>query len=179
MVNHPHHCRTIIEADWPAILRIQSEVYYDFTPEPEAVMRSKAIRGPDTSLVAVDRESNVVAYCLAHPYPADQTAVLGTADPSPLTPIDNLYVHDLGVQKASAGRGVAPGLFNQLTSVARLEGYRTMSLVAVQHAARFWTKLGFTPSARATINDSYTGDATFMTRAIEPTQPFTDRCNDF
>ncbi len=166
MSKHLYHCRTIIEADWPAILRIQSEVYYEFTPESEAVMRSKANCGPAMSFVAVDRESDVVGYCLAHPYPADRAAVLGTSDSLPLTPTDNLYIHDLAVEKASAGLGVAQLCFNQLTSVARRHGYRTMSLVAVQQAASFWTKMGFTPSTLASINDSYTGDATFMTREI-------------
>ncbi|GAA4451526.1 GNAT family N-acetyltransferase [Novipirellula rosea] len=166
MTKHPHHCRTIIEADWPAILRIQSEVYYEFTPESEAVMRSKAIRGPGTSFVAVDQESEVIAYLLAHPYPPNRTAVLGTAEPSSSISTDNLFVHDLAVQKASAGRGVAQALFSQLTKVACTEGFRSMSLVAVQQAASFWTKMGFIPSKQATINDSYTGDATFMSRDL-------------
>ncbi len=166
MSNHSPHCRTIVETDWPAILRIQSEVYYEFTPESEAVMRSKATRGPATSFVALDQDANVIAYCLAHPYPPNRTAVLGIADSLPLTPTENLFIHDLAVQKASARCGVAQALFNHLTSVAQSDGYRTMSLVAVQQAASFWTRMGFTLSTLGSINDSYTGDATFMTRDL-------------
>lgn len=161
-----HHCRTIIEADWPEILRIQSEVYYDFSPESEAVMRSKATRGLKTCFVALDHKPAIVAYCLAYPYAADRTASLGIVDASPITPTDNLFVHNLAVQKASAGRGVAQALFSQLTTIAREQGYRTMSLVAVQQAASFWTKMGFTPSSRATVDGSYTGNATFMMRKL-------------
>lgn len=164
--HHPPHCRTIIEADWPAILRIQSEVYYEFNPESEAVMRSKAERGRGTCFVALDQNSAVVAYCLAYPYPADRTAALGVVDASPLTPTDNLFVHDLAVQKASAGRGVAQALFGHLATVAGRGGYRTMSLVAVQQAASFWAKMGFIPCTRAALNDSFTGDATFMVRVL-------------
>ncbi len=160
------HCRHIIESDWPTILRIQSEVYYEFAPESEAVMRSKAARGPRTSFVAVDKQFAIVAYCLAHPYPPNRVAVLGTTDLCELEPTSNLYLHDLAVEKASAGRGVAMSLFDQLVDIAQSTGYRTMSLVAVQQAAGFWTKLGFTPSTHATINDSYTGEATFMTRSL-------------
>ena len=167
MTKPTFYCREIEQADWPTILRIQSEVYYAFTPESEAVMRSKATHGPLTSFVAVDQNAAIVAYCLAHPYPANRAAVLGRDDPLPMTPTDNLYVHDLAVQKASAGRGVAHTLFNHLASTARLKGYRTMSLVAVQQAASFWRKLGFIPAAQSTINDSYTGAATFMTKAID------------
>lgn len=166
MAKQAYHCRTIIEADWPAILRIQSEVYYEFHPESEAVMRSKANRGAATCYVALAYNSAVVAYCLAYPYPADQTASLGTVDASPPTATDNLFVHDLAVQKASAGRGVAQALLSHLTTIARSEGYRTMSLVAVQQASNFWMKMGFTPSTRATVNDSYTGKATFMIRDL-------------
>lgn len=160
------HCRDIIESDWPAILRIQSEVYYEFAPESEAVMRSKATCGPRTSFVAVDEQHAIVAYCLAHPYPPNQVAVIGTADSSELEPTNNLYLHDLAVEKASAGRGVAQTLFAHLTTIAQSSGYQTISLVAVQQAAGFWTKMGFNPSTHATINDSYTGDATFMTRRL-------------
>ena len=159
-------CRNIIESDWPTILRIQSEVYYDFAPESEAVMRSKAIRGPGTCIVAVDQQHEIVAYCLAHPYPPDRAAVLGTADAGDLEPSDNLYLHDLAVQKASTGRGVAQALFNHLTTVAQARGYQTMTLVAVQQAADFWKKMGFASSTQATINNSYTGDATFMIKSI-------------
>ncbi len=161
------HCREIVEADWPAVLRIQSEVYYEFAPESEVVMRSKSACGPSTSFVAVDQNLAVVAYCLAHPYPLNRIAVLGATDLSALPPTDNIFVHDLAVQKATVGRGVAQALFNHLTSVARSLGYRSMSLVAVQQAASFWTKMGFTPSMQATINESYTADATFMTKIIE------------
>ncbi len=156
-------CRAIVESDWPTILRIQSEVYYEFAPESEAVLRTKVTRGPRTSFVAVDLQLAVVAYCLAHPYPPNQVAILGVTDAGNVEPTNNLYVHDLAVEKASAGRGVAQALFDHLSSVARSSGYRTMSLVAVQRAAGFWTKLGFTRSTHAAIHDSYTGDATFMT----------------
>jgi predicted N-acetyltransferase YhbS len=162
----PFHCRDIIDSDWRAILRIQREVYYEITPESEAVMRSKAVHGLHTSFVAVDQRFAVIAYCLAHPYPSNQVAVLGTADASEPEPTNNLYLHDLAVQNASAGRGVAQILFDHLTSVARLTGYRTMSLVAVQQAAGFWTKMGFRPSKIGKINGSYTGNATFMTRRL-------------
>ncbi len=163
---HTYHYRAIIEGDWPTILRIQSEVYYDFSPESEAVMRSKANRGYATSLVALDHNSAVVAYCLAYPYAADRIAALGAVDASPITPSDNLFVHDLAVQKASAGRGVAQAMFGHLLTIARGAGYRTLSLVAVQQAASFWTKMGFTTSTQATINDSYTGAASFMIRDL-------------
>lgn len=160
------HCRGIIESDWSTILRIQREVYYEFTPESEAVMRSKATRGPRTCFVAIDEQFAIVAYCLAHPYPPNQVAVLGTADSIALEPTNNLYLHDLAVQKVSTGRGIAQLLFDHLTAVAKLSGYQTMSLVAVQQAAGFWKKLGFTSSTQATISKSYTGNAIFMTRAV-------------
>ncbi|QDV24981.1 GNAT family N-acetyltransferase [Aureliella helgolandensis] len=162
MTEPPYSCRAIIEADWPSILRIQSEVYYDFAPEPESVMRSKALQSPATCFVATGTAAEVIAYCLAHPYPANRTAQLGTADTDPINPTDNLFVHDLAVQKASEGCGVARALFTQLSSAAQADGYRTMTLVAVQGATDFWSKMGFTPSANATIHESYTGNAIFM-----------------
>ncbi len=166
MIDPKFQCRVIFEEDWAAILQIQSEVYYEFAPESETVMRSKVTRGPTTSFVAVDQYSAIIAYCLAHPYQANRTPVLGTLDNSVSMPTDNLFLHDLAVKQTSSGRGVAKSLFNHLLIVAKSEGYRSMSLVAVQQAASFWTKIGFLPSTRVTINNSYTGDATFMTRSL-------------
>ena len=160
------NCRDILESDWPTILRIQSEVYYAFTPESETVMRSKATQGTHTSFVAVDQEFCIIAYCLAHPYPPHRVAALGSTDSSGYESTDNLYLHDLAVQKASAGCGVARTMFDHLTSVAQSMGYRTMSLVAVQQAAGFWSRMGFTPCQHATINNSYNGVATFMSRHL-------------
>ncbi len=157
------HCRNIHESDWPTILRIQSEVYYAFTPESEVVMRSKATCGPRTSFVAVDQQLAVVAYCLAHPYLPNQVAVLGSADLSDVEPTDNLYLHDLSVRKVSSGCGVAQKMFDHLITIAQSSGYRKMSLVAVQQAAGLWTRMGFTPANNVTINDSYNGEATFLT----------------
>ncbi|TWU46964.1 GNAT family N-acetyltransferase [Rubripirellula reticaptiva] len=160
------HCREIIEADWPSILCIQSEVYYDFAPESEAVMRSKVDRGRFTSFVAVNRCTAVVGYCLAHPFPRNRTAVLGELDISPVERTTNLFLHDLAVQEASAGCGVARAMFNHLTGIALSMGYQTMSLVAVQKAAGYWTKMGFAGSAEAAINQSYKGTGAFMTKSL-------------
>lgn len=174
----PHHYRTIVEADWPAIMRIQSEVYHEFHPESEAVMRSKASHSLTTSFVAIqvsDDEATdtltgvterVVAYCLAHPYPSNRVAVLGTVYSASAADTDNLYVHDLAVQSVSSGRGIAQTLLQHVTAVGKSSGYRRMSLVAVQDAAAFWVKMGFTPSSDVCVDKSYAAAATFMTREL-------------
>ncbi|TWU09845.1 GNAT family N-acetyltransferase [Allorhodopirellula heiligendammensis] len=163
---HLHHCREIIETDWGAIMRIQSEVYYEFAPESEVVMRSKLTQSPATCFVATGSNNLVHAYCLAHPYPPDRVAVLGRVNSERWAPSANLYVHDLAVQQGSTGRGVAQALFHHLTSVALAHGYRTMSLVAVQQAAGFWERMGFLSSTAVTIDESYASGAIFMTRQL-------------
>jgi len=41
-----------------------------------------------------------------------------------------------------------------------------MSLVAIQQASGFWSKMGFTRRDDAAIDNSYAADATFMVRDI-------------
>lgn len=178
MTTSPQQYRTIVDADWPAIMRIQSEVYHEFHPETEAVMRSKTSHSLATSFVAIDVDiegatdtvtggtERVVAYCLAHPYPSNRVAVLGTVYSASAVDTENLYLHDLAVQRASAGRGIAQTLLNHVIAVAKSSGYRTMSLVAVQDAAGFWGKMGFTPSSEVCVDESYAIAATFMTRQL-------------
>lgn len=179
MTRPQRHYRAIIEADWPAIMRIQAEVYHEFDPESEAVMRSKASHSLTTSFVAIDVANaevtdnmitgcteRVVAYCLAHPYPSRRVAVLGTAYSASTADSDNLYLHDLAVERASSGRGIAQTLLHHVTAVAKSSGYRTMSLVAVQDAEGFWLKMGFTPSSNVCVDESYAAAATFMTREL-------------
>lgn len=178
MTTRQYQYRTIIDADWPAIMRIQSEVYHEFPPETEIVMRSKASHSPATSIVAIDvvkggatdtvtsGTESVVAYCLAHPYPRNRVAVLGTVCSESTIDTDNLYLHDLAVQRSSAGCGIAQRLLSHVMTVAKSRGCRTMSLVAVQDAAGFWMKMGFAPSNEVCIDESYAATATFMTRKI-------------
>lgn len=178
MTASSHRYRAIVDADWAAIMRIQSEVYHEFHPESEAVMRSKASHSLTTSFVAIDvvedgatdtfsgGAERVVAYCLAHPYPSNRVAVLGTVYSESAADTDNLYLHDLAVQRASSGRGIAQSLLHHVTAVAKSSGYRTISLVAVQNAAGFWVKMGFTPSSDVCVDESYAAAATFMTREL-------------
>ncbi len=166
------HYRTIIESEWQSILRIQAEVYYAIVPESESVMRSKANCSPETCSVAADSDERVLGYCLAYPYPLDQIPSLGvqlargTNIPAPATSTANLFLHDLAVDKSSGGRGIAQSLFQQVTVAARTLGYTTMSLVAIQQASGFWSKLGFTPVYNTRVDSSYATDAQFMSRNL-------------
>ncbi len=158
-----HQIRSIIESDWPAILRIQSEAYYAIVPESESVMRSKAMVSPATCLVATDSDDRVLAYLLAYPYPDDRILPLGTIYLSSRVESDNLFLHDLAVARSASGRGIAKSLVKQVICAAQPLGYQTMSLVAIQDANCFWSKMGFFPTDDIPIDSTYAVGAQLMT----------------
>ncbi len=162
----------MIESDWHSILRIQAEVYYAIVPESEFVMRSKANCLPETCFVASDSDEQVLGYCLAYPYLPGQTPALGVQlargkNPhSQATSTANLFLHDLAVDKSAGGRGIAQSLFQHVTVAARSLGFSSMSLVAIQQASGFWSKLGFSPVYNTPMDSSYATDAQFMSRNL-------------
>lgn len=93
--------------------------------------------------VAINESGQVVAYVIAHPsnegrddYEFGGHAVRGDED--------CLYIHDLCVDPAARGRGLANSLFERMVVHARAQGYKNIIGIAVQGAAPFWQKLGFT-----------------------------------
>lgn len=148
--------------DWPAILRIQNEAYYEITPEPEAVMRSKQQRSPATCFVLAGLNEEVLAYCLAYPFPAAKVPSLGEIACASDGCSQNLFLHDLAVAKQTVGKGIATTLVEHLLQVATERGFRSISLVAIQQADRFWSKFGFSVDHSVVIDSSYAHDARYM-----------------
>lgn len=174
--------RPVASGDWDDILAIQRAAYGDGLLESGAVLRSKAAAGPETSLLAVEAAGKIagesagasaggaapgqaLAYLLAHPWPLDDWPPLGSLTP-PCIKSANLQLHDLAVHPRAKGRGLARRLLAHLLEAARAGGYRTVSLVAVQGAAGFWQRQGFTPVGPAPAEKGYDAGAMLMRRTV-------------
>lgn len=153
--------RAIDEAAWPGVLCVQQESYTDVFPESIEVLKSKWHTSPDTCFVYADKHGEVLGYLLSHPWPSHCAPKLHEEitfhDPS-----DNLYLHDLAVSNKARGKGVSQKLVNSLLQAAHTLGYKTISLVAVQGAGKFWSKYGFARAIDIPLPDSYGDDAQFM-----------------
>ena len=153
--------RAIDESVWPGALCVQEESYADVFPETVEVLKSKWRTSPDTCFVYTDKNGEVLGYLLSHPWPSDCVPKLHEE----ITLHDvsnNLYLHDLAVSNNARGKGVSQKLVNSLLQAAHTLGYKTISLVAVQGAGKFWSKYGFARAADIPLPDSYGRDAQFM-----------------
>ncbi|WP_037027131.1 GNAT family N-acetyltransferase [Psychromonas aquimarina] len=153
--------REIIESDWPAIMRIQNEAYYSTAAESEDVLRSKHLSSPSTCIVCENSAGQVIGYGLAHAYPSHQAPQMGVVIAETITS-NNLFIHDLAVEKKSQGQGLAKVLFNYLKCLAIQFNYSSLSLVAIQNADSFWSKMGFEPLTLKSLGPSYDKNASFM-----------------
>lgn len=88
-------------------------------------------------------QGKVLGYAIAHPYTngnivaLNDTRVVLPAEPN------TLYIHDVVVHPVVQGHGYATRVVNELEALAKSLGYASMSLVAVQDAAEFWQRQGF------------------------------------
>lgn len=152
--------RAIRTADWPVILQLQQEAYHALAPESEAVLQSKTKLGPDTCLVAC-LDDEVVGYCLAHPWLADEPASLYRIYPQPAGH-QGLYLHDMVVSPRAQGRGIARRFMAHLQHKAHQAGMATVALVAVQGADRYWRRYQFVPRACDKDLSAYGPNAVYM-----------------
>ena len=156
--------RAIKETDWPAILRIQNEVYPDIVPESEAVLRSKTKLGPTTCLTICDRQNNVAGYCLAHPWTQDP-ASLHSIYEMPSAP-QLLYIHDMAIAPSYAGKRLGNRTLQYLQSWAKKHGYTTLSLVSLGQAVSYWQQHGFLHTGFQVDTDQYGEGASYMLKQI-------------
>ena len=157
-------------ADLPGLLSIQQACYGTGFAESGAVFARRLACPAQCSLALAGPDGVLVAYLAAYrsvqgqvtPLHGDFKATRGT---------DTLYLHDLAVLPALAGRGLGPALLAPLWASARAEGLRRTALVAVQGAQGWWARHGYAvqPLASAVQRQhlaSYGADAVYMVRTL-------------
>ena len=131
------------EAHWSEVDRIQRLAYSEALLEDLQALKEKArISGHFCSLLRDTAASETIGYVLAHPYTKHQIPPLNSSDlllPSPQE--DNVFLHDMALAPACAGKGVGKDAVNLLITKVRASGYKSMSLVAVQSSSEFWNKV--------------------------------------
>ncbi len=158
-------------ADIGAVLNLQAAAYTPDLLEDEATLRARWAQCPDTAWVAC-RAEQVCAYLVAYPSLLGALTPLG-AHFAPAPSPDCLYLHDLAVSPALAGRGVGKQLVAHACSVAASAGWRYSALVAVQGSVRFWHGQGYRSVPPSALNalqhahlKSYHVAAVYMQRHI-------------
>lgn len=137
--------RSIREDDLDAVLAVQAACYPPVMQEAGEVVRSR-IRAAFGSSFVAECAGQVLAYVFA--YRSTRGAVTPLDAPFEVAGAgDTLYIHDLSVSPAAAGRGLARRLVERLLALAHEQGLGHCALVSVQDSQRFWERLGFREAA--------------------------------
>jgi predicted N-acetyltransferase YhbS len=160
--------RQMYAADIPEILAIQEEAY-PWHQEDKAVFEDRLALYPQGCL-SLETEGALVGYILSHPWheeaPPPLDAKLGSLPERPST----YYLHDLALLKSAYGKGHGARVVRHLAETAGAMDYPSMSLIAVNQSAPFWSKHGFAARATPELSTklkSYGEGAVFMTRKLE------------
>lgn len=124
--------------------------------------------------LAATQDGALLAYLLAHGWPAGSPPAVGTVL-APENPPENaqrevLFIHDLAVASAGRGLGLGRALIDRAFALARADGLDRAELIAVEGASQFWRTIGFAdtdcPPALAAKVAGYGAEARWMTRRL-------------
>ncbi|MFI2710578.1 GNAT family N-acetyltransferase [Micromonospora sp. NPDC018662] len=153
----------VTDENWPHVVALEAQAYAEsgLSERPEALASRL---GRSTSFVLADG-STVAGYVLALPYPRFRVPDLDRVETTPFRS-PNLHLHDLVVAPGYRRRGLGGRLLTHLSTEARRQAYRTVSLVAVGDSAGFWTARGFRRHPEITLPAGYGPGAAYMSRPL-------------
>jgi len=162
--------RRMVEADVPQALVIQAASYPAFLREDAAAFASRIVMGASCCFAAMSG-ATLIAYLLAHGWPAAAPPPIGTVLPRD-GGSDILFIHDLAVAPAGRGTGIGRRLVGAAFEAAAGQGLVRAELIAVEGAQAYWAGLGFVPGdcapALARKVAAYGVEACWMERSIAP-----------
>jgi ribosomal protein S18 acetylase RimI-like enzyme len=138
-------------------------------PEDSAVFAERLTLHAAGCHVLGDEHGALVGYVLGHPWlfgepPALNTRLVRLPD-RPTT----YYLHDIALLPEARGGGHANGMARSIVHEARIAGFASVSLVAVNDSAPFWAKHGFRAVSDPALAErlrSYDAGAGFMVREL-------------
>lgn len=168
-----HRLTPIGPAHLPGVMAVQARAYGPALLELPEVLGSK-LRAPGGMCWGAWAAGQgaappvLCAYAIAHALPPGQALALNKplglgAAPAPG---DWLYVHDIAVDPACAGGGLAARLLAQVLAAGRSLGLRQAMLVAVQGAQAYWARHGFAPGTPPMPVQGFGQGAVWMARGL-------------
>lgn len=112
-------------------------------------------------------------YVLSHPWRLGSLPELNVPLGALPEDADTYYIHDIALLPLTRGLGAAGQIIEALTKHARVMGFATMSLVAVNGSLAFWERQGFCTSDRPELADklaSYEDAARYMIKDLDQTR---------
>lgn len=167
MLNRDVFWRAMTGYDLESVQQIADAVHPGFYEAPEVLAeRQRLYRNGCYLLELGDRPAG---YVLSHPWRHASLPPLNTLLGTLPEGADTYYIHDLALLPVTRRIGAASQIVAALTKHAEVEGYPTMSLVAVNGSIPFWQRHGFEVTDLPELYGkllSYETEARYMVRRL-------------
>ncbi|HHY50568.1 MAG TPA: GNAT family N-acetyltransferase [Alphaproteobacteria bacterium] len=153
--------------DLPAVEQIAGVVHPGLYEAPEVLAERQRLYRNGCYLLEVGERP--AGYVLSHPWSADSPPALNRLLGALPTPATTYYLHDLALLPVARRIGAASRIVTALIKHATVEGFPTMTLIAVNGSRGFWEKHGFAvveAPAHAGKLASYEPDARLMVKRL-------------
>jgi GNAT superfamily N-acetyltransferase len=160
--------RPMIEADLNGVATIAVIAFPDHF-EGQPMFANRLALAAQGCFVLADGDAEPMGYAISYPWRIDSAPPLNTLIEAIPTDADVIYLHDLALDPGARGTGATREIVERLADQARAKGWPAIALVAVNDAAGFWAKHGFTVRESAAVADklaSYGSDARYMIRPL-------------
>ncbi|PNQ50806.1 hypothetical protein C1141_21435, partial [Vibrio agarivorans] len=124
---------------------MQRQSYGVELEEERFALESKVNVSRNTSCV-IEIDSKVCGYIIALPYPINSFPEINSTETKRYQS-DNLHIHDLSICAENRKQGFAKTLFNYLKEKSVRENFSSISIVSIDGAFDFWSKLEFKPTS--------------------------------
>lgn len=133
--------RAMTAYDLPAVQGIADTVHVDFFESPEVL--AERLRLYHNGCYILEVGETPAGYVLSHPWTYGTLPPLNTLLKKLPAEPDTYYLHDLCLLPVARRVGAASKIVEALVKHASVEGYPTMTLVAVNGSVSFWQRHGF------------------------------------
>ena len=162
--------RPMQRQDLAAVNDLAHRIHPRYQEAPE-VFEEKLQFFPDGCFTLQGADGGATGYCFSHPWMRGQPPALDRLlGQLPLRP-DTYFIHDLAIDQALRGQGLAVRLLPVMATAAQRHGLGHMTLIAVNASEDFWSKAGFAvtadPALQRAVRSKYSDEAVHMEMQLD------------
>jgi ribosomal protein S18 acetylase RimI-like enzyme len=161
--------RAMTEADLDGVVEV-AKVSFPDHPEDRVCFANRLELNPGGCYVLSDDAGGVSGYLVAYPWKRYSAPALNALIEAIPADAETIYLHDLALHPSTRGGGHTRLVVETLADAAKAQGFKMISLVAVNNASGFWGRNGFeiqNPPGMAEKLASYGDDARYMERVLD------------
>ena len=154
-------------SDLPGVAAIAAEIHTAH-PEDDAILVER-LRLYPVGCHVLDTRGALAGYAISHPWRRGSPPALNTRLKRIPANADTYYLPDVAIVEAGRRAGAASEIVAILVAHARAAGFATMTLICVNDAGAFWSRLGFRATGEQALRPklrTYGNDARLMVRVL-------------